>query len=105
MNVTSEIVVLTKDQLKEFAAEVVREVMGIVEPPVTIEPADPSTVYVYGLRGIMELFGVSQLTAQRYKNTFLRPAVSQRGRKITVDVNKARQLFDEHRSATPDVQA
>ena len=50
---------------------------------------------VYGLRGIRNLFNVSEATAQRYKNTFLAPAVSQNGRKLVIDVEKARELFKQ----------
>ncbi len=53
--------------------------------------------YVYGLKGIRDLFGVCHATAQRYKDTFLRPAIQQQGRKITVDVLMARDLFAKHR--------
>ena len=49
--------------------------------------------YVYGLHGISELFGVSHKTAQDYKNTFLKPAVMQSGRKIVVDADLAMELF------------
>ena len=52
--------------------------------------------YAYGLKGIRKLFGVSHATAQRYKDTFLKPAVRQNGRKIVIDVAKALELFDEH---------
>lgn len=51
--------------------------------------------YVYGIRGIRELFNVSHPTALKYKNTFLKPAVVQRGRKIIVDAEKAMELFNE----------
>jgi len=54
-------------------------------------------VFVYGLKGIRELFGVSTTTAQEYKNTWLKPACRQRGQKIIVDVAKALELFDEKR--------
>ncbi len=57
----------------------------------------PSETYVYGLRGIRDLFGVSHDTAQRYKNTFLRPAVRQNGRKILVDRARALELFDKYK--------
>ena len=53
--------------------------------------------YVYGLRGISELFNVSHPTAQRYKNTFLKPAIIQNGRKIIVDVDLAFELFAGHK--------
>lgn len=50
--------------------------------------------YVYGLRGIMQLFHVSNMTAQRYKKGILKDAVRQYGRKIVVDVDKALELFE-----------
>lgn len=53
--------------------------------------------YVYGLRGIRQLFGVSHATAQRYKNTFLSDAVSQQGQIIITDVDKAMELFKNHK--------
>lgn len=49
--------------------------------------------YVYGLRGIMQLFNVSNMTAQRYKNGIIKDAVTQYGRKIVVDADKALELF------------
>lgn len=51
-------------------------------------------VYVYGLRGVRELFKVSHATAQRYKDTIIKDAVSQQGRKIIVDAEKAMELFN-----------
>lgn len=54
-----------------------------------------SKEYVYGLRGIRELFNVSHATAQRYKDTFLKDAIIQRGRKIMVDVQKAFELYNQ----------
>lgn len=52
---------------------------------------------VYGLKGIKELFGVSLTTAQKYKNTWLKPAVTQRKQKIIIDVALALELFDENK--------
>lgn len=49
--------------------------------------------YVYGLKGIRETFNVSHATAQKYKNTILKDAIIQNGRKIIVDVEKALELF------------
>ena len=48
---------------------------------------------VYGLRGIEHLFGVSHVTAQRYKDTVIREAVCQSGRKIVTDADYALELF------------
>jgi hypothetical protein len=50
--------------------------------------------YVYGLRGIEELFNVSHVTAQRLKDGILKPAVRQYGRKIIVDADMAMKLFE-----------
>lgn len=52
--------------------------------------------YVFGLDGICKLFGVGKCTAIRYKETFLKPAISQRGRKIMVNREKAMELFKEN---------
>jgi hypothetical protein len=72
-----------------------------LEPATTSRPADYMQGYVYGLKGIRQLFGVSHATAQRYKDTILRPAVRQNGKKIVVDVAKALELFDEHSKKQP----
>ncbi len=56
------------------------------------EEEKPHT-YVYGLDGICKLFGVCRTTAQTYKDTFLKDAIQQHGRKIVVDVELARDLF------------
>ena len=53
--------------------------------------------FVYGIKGIMQLFGVSNVTAQRYKRGIIREAVSQNGRIIVVDADLALQLFNERR--------
>lgn len=55
--------------------------------------------YVYGLRGIKELFKVCHTTAQRYKDTFLKPAVIQNGRKLIIDVDMALELFATYQEA------
>ena len=54
--------------------------------------------YTYGLLGIRNLFNVSHATAQAYKNTFLKPAVSQNGRKLVVDIDLAMELFNQKQS-------
>lgn len=59
-----------------------------------VEPKEPKRL-VYGLHGIKTLFGVSHVTAFRYKETIIKEAVSQHGRKIIVDVDKALELFQK----------
>lgn len=53
----------------------------------------PEEGLVYGLKGIEDLFGISESTAKRYKNTILKPAIRQYGRTIIVDKKKALELF------------
>ena len=53
---------------------------------------------VYGLRGIMDLFGVSKATAFKLRHTVLDGACTQNGRLIIVDVRKALTLFGERGS-------
>lgn len=69
-----------KDLMREY---------GITQSP----QQKPEKHYVYGLRGIEQLFGVSHATAQHYKDTFLQPAVIQQGRKIMIDAELAVELF------------
>ncbi|MFV0392071.1 MAG: DUF3853 family protein [Paludibacteraceae bacterium] len=68
------------------------EILGLSEKEPALEMKSERK-FVYGLRGIKELFNVSTPTAQRYKDTFLKPAISQQGRKIIVDVEIALELF------------
>lgn len=63
---------------------------------ITREKSTPSRgKYVYGLTGIRELFHCSESTAVRLKNGKIKDAVSQYGRKIVVDVDKAMKLFNQ----------
>lgn len=52
---------------------------------------------VYGLDGIRELFHCSHKQAQYYKDHIITEAVSQHGRKIVVDADKALELFNQRR--------
>ena len=63
----------------------------------TSEPAAPAKRYVYGLAGIRALLNESTPTAHRLKNTVLKEAVSQQGRIIVTDVEKAMQLFHAYK--------
>lgn len=74
--------------------KVVADALGAEKAAVTSEK---ETVYVMGIRGIRELFGVCHTTAQKYKNSFLKEAVIQRGRKLLIDKEKALRLFNERR--------
>ena len=59
------------------------------------EPAPVQTEhkYVYGIAGIAQIFGCSIPTASRIKRSgVINAAISQVGRKITIDVDKALEL-------------
>ena len=48
----------------------------------------------YGIKGISDIFGCSTATAQRIKNTGrIDKAISQVGRKIVIDCEKAIELY------------
>lgn len=79
---------LTVDQLKKIIDKIVSE---------KLDEKRIHKKYVTGLEGICKLFNVSGGTAIKYKQTFLKPAVHQRGRKIVVDVDMAIRLFNEYK--------
>lgn len=59
-------------------------------------PMKPKNL-VYGLDGIKQLFDCSTTTAWRIKNSeWIRPAISQVGRKIVVDADLALELANEN---------
>jgi hypothetical protein len=76
-----------------------QEALGLAEKEEkAIEKTTGDKRYVYGIDGIRRLFGgISHVTAHKYKNTFLQEAVSQQGRIIITDVDKALELFKNHK--------
>ena len=93
----NQIIVMTPEQLREFSFRLLEDYDARKAETRTSETYDPTEV-VFGIRGIMGLFGVSKATANHWKQTWLKEAVSQRGRKIVTNVAKARQLFDNYKS-------
>ena len=87
---------LTVEEFTELLDERIKA--AISNETVSAAVAKPTGRLVYGLRGIRELFGVSHLTAQRYKDGIIKEAVHQNGRKIVVDADLALKLFDERRN-------
>lgn len=87
---TTPLAALTVGDIKELLTE-----LGVSHSGQTAQ--HPGKRYVYGLKGIQALFGVSHLTAQHYKDGFLKPAVMQQGRKIVVDAEKAMELFKNYK--------
>ena len=49
--------------------------------------------YIQGLAGIADLFQISTKTAAKWKNDWLAPAITQRGRFIMLNTAKAIELF------------
>lgn len=98
-DMNNSVIILTHDQLRDIVSSTVRETIESIKGE-SKKGGSPtgSTEYVYGISGIRRLFNVSHTTAQRYKNTFLAPAISQRGRTIAVNAAYARQLFSEYQS-------
>lgn len=84
------IAIMTAGQLRDFLGLSVPK----KEQPQE-QPQQQGKRLVYGLAGIQQLFNVSHVTAQRYKDSFLAPAISQQGRKIVVDADEAIRLFKE----------
>ena len=66
---------------------------GEVVSPLRKPESGATKRYVYGIKGIEELFGCSHATAQHYKDTVIADAVTQNGRKIIVDADYAVELF------------
>lgn len=86
-NDSTPIVLLTVGQLKELLS-------WSRQPEAVVKPSEKRLVY--GLAGIRALFKVSHATAFRYKQTIIKDAVSQQGRKIIVDADKALELFENY---------
>ncbi|MCC8071786.1 MAG: DUF3853 family protein [Bacteroidales bacterium] len=88
-------VVMTQEELRELLDDVARRAAtkDEAEREKTVSFSTSDKEYVYGLRGIANLFGISNKTAQTWKKTFLAAAVTQRGKTIITDVEMARRLF------------
>ena len=54
--------------------------------------------HIFGLRGLRVFLQVSWSTAQRWKNTFLKPAILRDGRKLVLDKAKTMELFDKYQN-------
>lgn len=92
MKVSNEtpLAMLTVGQFDEFLAERFKN----LNPPTT----STSKRYVYGLEGICSLFNCRLNKAQELKKGIIKDAVTQHGRKIMVDVDKALALYESANS-------
>ncbi len=94
-NETTPIAALTVGDLKELMRDFISTNGNAADSKFSHKP---SGHYVYGLRGIQQLFGVSHKTAQEYKDGLIKDAVRQNGRKIVVDADLALELFNQRKS-------
>ena len=70
--------------------------MNYQKPSEEKEKKSSDRRYVKGLAGIQSIFGCSNPTAQKLKRTIIKEAVTQNGRVILTDVERALQLFREY---------
>ena len=87
-----------------------KELLALINAPAQNKEGSREKRYVYGISGIAELFGCSIPTASRIKRSgIIDDAITQVGRKIVVDANKALMLVALSRkkvtnSSTPKSQ-
>jgi len=93
---TNAVILITETDFEKAIYSAVEKALGKVLENKKVATKDQPQ-YVRGLKGIRELFGVSHATAQKYKDTILKDAVSQQGRVIITDVAKAIELFNENK--------
>lgn len=101
-NLSAPLYALTIEEFTTLLDERIKTALSSATPTKQAGAAYANQVsqgrFVYGLRGIEQLFGVSHKTAQYYKDNIIQDAVKQNGRKIVVDVEKALQLFNDRNS-------
>ena len=89
----TRIIDLTVAQLAEVIDRAVEESLA------RRQTQDSMPRFVYGIKGIAQILGVSERQARYIKSTgLLRKAIKQQGRTIITDVNLALQLFGQQHS-------
>jgi hypothetical protein len=92
MNPDTRIIDLTVAQLAEVIDKAVEESLRRRQES---EPAQPRLVY--GIKGIAQVFGVSERQARYIKSSgVISKAIRQQGRTIVTDAALALQLFGRH---------
>ena len=82
---------LTVGELKELFESLVPKIT-----PMVLTQSKSEKRLVYGLKGIKELFHVSDSTARKLMNGPILEAVAQSGRTIVVDADMALMLFKNY---------
>jgi hypothetical protein len=93
MTPDTRIIDLTVAQLKEVIDRAVEESLA------RRQPQDTQPRLVYGIKGIAEIFGVSERQARYIKSSgVISRAIRQQGRTIVTDAALALQLFGKRHS-------
>ena len=98
---------MTKDQLLklllwQYTGEQLLELLDSRNVNDNIDPEGAAITakrwLVYGIEGLCELLLCSKATAHRIKNSgVIKDAITQKGRKIVIDAQKALDLIQEHK--------
>lgn len=84
----------TGNQLLDFIQEQIKPIINDKIMNALIQISKNETPqYVYGIKGVAELFGVSEHTAHNYIHSWLAPAVMRRGKVIITKTKEAMELF------------
>lgn len=93
INQDTRIIDLTVAQLAEVIDKAVEDSLR------KHQPQDTPQRYVYGIKGIAAIFGVSERQARYIKSSgVIRKAIRQQGRTIVTDANLALELFGKSHS-------
>ena len=98
---------MTKDQLLklplwQYTGEQLLELLESRNAKDNIDPEGGAITakrwLVYGIKGLCDLLQCSKATAHRIKNSgIIKDAITQSGRKIVIDAQKALDLIQEHK--------
>lgn len=102
---STRLVVMTAEELADLTARIVRQTVAMLRGDEEEEPQELEEEVVWGIDGIKNLFHVSSSVAQKYKNTWLEPAIIQRGRKIMVRKRMALELFQALNETEEEAEA
>ena len=92
INQDTRIIDLTVAQLAEVIDKAVEESLSRRSQPIDNAPR-----FVHGIKGIADIFGVSERQARYIKSSgVINKAIRQQGRTIITDAHLALQLFGKH---------
>lgn len=84
------------DSNRPIAELTVGELKALIAEVIAKEQSHDNNDTAYGIQGLANLFGISYSSAKRLKASgILDKAISQRGRTIVTNKEKARELFEK----------